>query len=106
MIKGLGEAIAYRRGELTLRSKDVEIPEEPPAWSDREIARLRVEKLHLSQSIFAAYLGVSAAALRAWEQGLKRPSGSARRLLQLLDRAPLEIIPMLFPVGHGRKRVI
>ncbi len=104
LISGLNEAIAYKRGEKTLRSKDVEIPDAPPVWSNRDIARLRIEKLHVSQSIFASYIGVSPAALQAWEQGIKHPSGAARRLLQLLDNAPLAIIPMLFQIQGTRKK--
>ena len=48
LIKGLKEAITYQRGEITLRSKTVEVPAEPPAWSNHEITHLRIDKLHVS----------------------------------------------------------
>ena len=95
LIEGLKEAISYERGEITLRSSELEIPGEPPAWSKEKIARLRVKKLKVSQPILAAYLGVSPGALKAWEQGLKKPTGSARRLLELLDKRPEDVMSMI-----------
>ena len=40
----------------------------------------------ISQADLAEVLGVARAAVRAWEGGRKRPSGSARRLMEVLDR--------------------
>ncbi len=95
LVQGLKEAIAYERGEITLKTHTVEIPDSPPEWSTEDISRLRVKKLRVSQPILAAYLGISAAALRAWEQGLKKPSGTARRLLQVIDRAPQQFLHLI-----------
>ncbi len=39
------------------------------------------QKTGLSQSEFAALLGVSVRTLQGWEQGRKQPSGAARKLL-------------------------
>lgn len=52
-----------------------------------EIKGLR-SRYHLSQSQFAALLGISAATLRNWEQGRRKPEGPARVLLQVAARHP------------------
>ena len=46
------------------------------------------EKSGLSQSAFAALLGVSPRTLQDWEQGRRRPTGPARSLLRIADRHP------------------
>ena len=42
----------------------------------------------LSQSQFAALLGVSVRTLQGWEQGRKQPSGAARTLIAIAMRNP------------------
>lgn len=42
----------------------------------------------LSQSQFAALLGVSVRTLQGWEQGRKQPSGAARTLIAIVRRNP------------------
>lgn len=42
----------------------------------------------LSQTKFAALMGISVGTLRNWEQGRRRPEGSARVLLRVVDRHP------------------
>lgn len=42
----------------------------------------------LSQSEFAALLGVSARTLQDWEQGRRSPTGAARTLLRVATRHP------------------
>ena len=46
------------------------------------------KKTGLSQSQFAALLGVSIRTLQGWEQGRKQPSGAARILITLAQRHP------------------
>jgi putative transcriptional regulator len=41
-----------------------------------------------SQSVFARLLNVSISSIRQWEQGSRKPTGSAKVLLELLDREP------------------
>ena len=45
-------------------------------------------KLGLSQSRFAAILGISADTLQNWEQGRRTPTGPARVLLKIAARHP------------------
>jgi putative transcriptional regulator len=42
----------------------------------------------LSQSEFAAVLGVSKRTLEQWEQGRRKPSGAAQTLLKIAERHP------------------
>jgi len=49
-------------------------------------------KTGLSQSRFAALLGVSVRALQGWEQGRKQPSGAARTLLAIANRNPKALL--------------
>ena len=46
----------------------------------------------LSQSQFAALLGVSVRTLQGWEQGRKRPSGAARTLLAIASTNPKALL--------------
>ncbi len=42
----------------------------------------------LSQTAFAALLGVSVRTLQDWEQGRREPSGAAKTLLRVAERHP------------------
>ncbi|HMQ13245.1 MAG TPA: helix-turn-helix domain-containing protein, partial [Candidatus Competibacter phosphatis] len=46
----------------------------------------------LSQSQFAALIGVSVRTLQGWEQGRKQPSGAARTLLAIARTNPQAIL--------------
>lgn len=45
-------------------------------------------RLGLSQSEFAQRIGVSVETIRNWEQGKRCPTGAAKALLKVLDKAP------------------
>ncbi|HET7508933.1 MAG TPA: hypothetical protein VFJ65_01665, partial [Solirubrobacterales bacterium] len=51
-----------------------------------------------SQPKFAALMGISVGTLRNWEQGRRKPEGSARVLLRVVERHP-EVV--LETVGSG-----
>jgi len=52
-----------------------------------DVKKIR-EYLHLSQSAFAALMGVSIKTLQEWEQGRRKPSGPASALLRVANRHP------------------
>ena len=53
----------------------------------KDIQEIR-EKTKLSQSVFAKMLNVSPSSVRKWEQGKRKPSGSTKVLLELLQKQP------------------
>jgi len=55
------------------------------------------KKLRVSQTRFAALIGISAGTLRNWEQGRTRPVGPARVLLKIAERRPRAVIEALMP---------
>lgn len=52
-----------------------------------QVAQVRL-KSGLSQTQFAAALGVSKRTLEQWEQGRREPSGAAKQLLKIAERHP------------------
>ena len=91
LIEGLKEAAAHSKGTLALKERTVEIPGPAPKWTASEIRRIRTKIFQCSQPTFAALLSIKPATVRSWEQGQKKPSGAAARLLQLLELNPESI---------------
>lgn len=89
LIRGLEEAVAFERGEITARVRirsRAEIAPPPPY----DAARIRAVrgKMRLSQRDFARALNVSDKTVKGWEQGLNPPGGPALRLLQIAEAHP------------------
>ena len=84
----LSEGVEALEAGKTLTTRDVEIPDPPAEMSAGEIAAFRKNKLRVSQRVFAGMLNASPNTIHAWEQGRKRPSGIALRLLRLLQSRP------------------
>jgi len=95
---GLEDSIAYSRGTLSLAT--TALPPPPPNLTGKQIADLR-KRLKMSQAFFAAVLNVSAKAVQSWEQGVRRPSDAALRMLQVIDERP-SILEALIGTGHVR----
>lgn len=55
-----------------------------PEYTGEDVKELR-SRLNVSQSVLAALINTSVAAVRAWEAGTKKPGGPSNKLLQLLD---------------------
>ena len=50
------------------------------------------QKVGLSQKEFAEVMGVSVRTLQAWEQGVRKPSGSAVTLLKIASQQPQALL--------------
>ena len=74
----------------TLRNFETQVAP-APAYSAQDIRRIR-EKFRVSQAIFAAYLNASLSTVQKWESGEKKPSGSALRLLFVVEHQGLEVL--------------
>lgn len=58
------------------------------AMDAAHFARQVRKRLGLSQAAFAQRIDVSLETIRNWEQGKRSPTGPAKTLLRMLDRAP------------------
>jgi putative transcriptional regulator len=89
--KGLEEAILHAKGEITLKTYTLELPDPPPMVRAADVVKLRVES-GMSQALFAQVLNVSAKTVQSWEQGSRRPSQAALRLIQLFRKDPAFVL--------------
>jgi putative transcriptional regulator len=105
LISGMMEIIAHQEGKITLRTAKMEMPDPPPELSADEISKIRLKRLHMSQGAFAKLLGVSVRVIQSWEQGEKKPSGAARRLLQVAERDPDALLSAATPRRRAKKAV-
>jgi len=87
--KGLFKAGAI--DQTTMNDFDALCIEPVRELSPNKIRTLR-KRHKVSQPVFAAYLNVSAATVKAWEQGAKRPTGASLKLLNLVERKGLEAV--------------
>jgi putative transcriptional regulator len=92
ILTALEQALAYERGELEgadvrLVTARKAVAVKAPAVDRKVVARVR-EQLNLSQAVFAQVLNVSAASVKAWEQGVRTPDGAAARLLEVAAEHP------------------
>jgi putative transcriptional regulator len=80
LIASMQEALAVVRGKAEPARVHL-----PPDWTDVRAIR---EKLGLSRPAFCERFGLAVAAVRDWEQGLRRPDPAARVLLMVIGRSP------------------
>lgn len=97
LLQGMREIIDHREGKITLRTSELELLAPPPELSAKDVAKIRSQNLHMSQGAFAKLLGVSVRVIQSWEQGDKKPSGAARRLLQVAARDPKALLSAATP---------
>lgn len=67
--------------------RDVEFKLRPTRYNPGLVKDTR-KQLEASQAVFAQFLGVSVQTVRAWEQGVNRPSMMARRFMDEIRRDP------------------
>ncbi len=75
--------------EITMRRIDTLCIPPKRTFTAEEVRCIRA-KVHVSQGVFAALLGIGKTTVQQWEQGVKKPGGSACRLLDILDRKVLD----------------
>ena len=82
------EVAAHLRGEITLPSYKIAVPDTV------DVAALR-ERLNLSQAAFARTFGLDLSAVQAWEQQRRQPDRTARILLAVIAREPEAVLRAL-----------
>ena len=82
-VGAMDEVTMHKLDALCLPAKRLLTPE--------DIQRIRAAN-HVSQAVFAAFLGIGKTTVQQWEQGRKRPSGTAQRLLDIIDRKGLSAL--------------
>ena len=87
--KGLHKAGAM--DQVTLREFDRLCLPPVQSLQPAQIKQIR-ETSRVSQAVFAALLNTSVSTVQKWEIGQKRPTGTALKLLHLVQKKGLEII--------------
>lgn len=71
--------------DVTMREMDELCLPPVAAYDPSAIRRIR-DSTGMSQPVFARLMGVGKSAVAQWEQGERKPSGPALRLLEVFDR--------------------
>ena len=85
--KSLNQALTHSRGERGGWKEKKLVAPPPKSRSSANIVRLR-HRLNCSQSMFARLLNVSTKTVQAWEQGTRKPSDAALKLLAVAEKHP------------------
>jgi putative transcriptional regulator len=88
VVEGLKEAIAHARGEITLPTREYEVP------GPVDVKAIR-RRSGLSQNEFARRYGFSARTLQEWEAGGSKPPSAVRAYLTVIDRIPKAVADAL-----------
>lgn len=87
LIRSLTQAVAAmesgQRDKLTIRTAVLPPPPHDYTAADIQVTR---RKLGVSQGVFAKIMGVSLILAQSWEQGTRKPSTMACRLLDEINR--------------------
>ncbi|HBJ87634.1 MAG TPA: transcriptional regulator [Verrucomicrobiales bacterium] len=83
---------SIKEGGTILRGKKKASRQRTHQWPDAQSVR---EKLGLTQSQFAGLIGISIRTLQNWEQGHRRPEGTARALLRVAEQHPQAVLEAL-----------
>ena len=93
LMTGLNEAVAIERGELKGRTTVYEI-QPVKKYNNTQIKSIRISA-GMTQVLFANYMGVSCKTVEAWEKGTNHPTGSACRLISMLENKTFETLPFI-----------
>ena len=77
--------------EQTMREFDALCLPPVKRYTPRQIKQLRKAN-KVSQAVFAAYLNTTPSTIQKWEQGQKKPSRLALKLLSLIDKHGLSLL--------------
>lgn len=81
---GLREAIAHRRGEIALPTRNVDpMPPERVKAIRKAVAK--------SPKEFETRFGIPARTIEGWEQGRRQPDPASRILLKVIEREPAAV---------------
>ena len=89
----LNEAVAIEQGELKGRKTVYEI-QPVKKYDNTEIKQIRTS-VGMTQLLFANYMGVSSKTVEAWEKGTNHPTGTACRLISMLENKTFETLPFV-----------
>ncbi|MDX9872781.1 MAG: helix-turn-helix domain-containing protein, partial [Clostridia bacterium] len=86
LIKSMNQALEYEQTGKGARRRVIRV-KEVPVYTAANIKNIRIG-LKLSQATFAHVLGVNVKTVEAWEAGTNPPRGTARRLLEIIEKNP------------------
>jgi putative transcriptional regulator len=84
----------YRAGTIdktTMHRFDESCLAVPVQMAPARIKRIR-ESQRVSQPVFARYLNTSESTIEKWEAGVKKPSGMALKLLDIVEKHGLKVL--------------
>ena len=87
--RGLNRAGVF--AETTMREFDKVCLSPVHALDPEDIRKIR-KHAHVSQAVFAACLNTSLSTVQKWEIGKKRPTGSALKLLNLIEQKGFQAV--------------
>lgn len=93
LMTGLNEAVDIEKGTLKGRKTVYEI-QPVKRYDNNQIKRIRIS-IGMTQVLFADYMGVSTKTVEAWEKGTNRPTGSACRLISMLENETFTTLPFI-----------
>jgi putative transcriptional regulator len=88
LLSGLRQMIDHMNGKRAPGTRVIRIAK---PLGPREVKMVR-KSLGLTQGRFAVVVGEGIAAVQSWEQGVRRPSGAAGKLIRMLKAHP-ELAP-------------
>ena len=90
LTNGLNSAIEAHKVGGQLKTTTIRIPEVKD-YTATDIKRIRREA-GLTQRMLADYMGLSCKTVEAWERGVSKPTGPARRLLAMLEERVVVLV--------------
>ena len=93
LMTGLNEAVAIEQGKLQGR-KTVYEYQPVKKYDNAQIKQIRTS-IGMTQVLFADYMGVSTKTVEAWEKGTNHPTGTACRLISLLENKTFTSLPFV-----------